>query len=138
MDVVVPMASQPTAMASRNWMMRRMLIETIKQDPEYNNGNYTSQPRIMKIANVFYAIGTSSGNLALQKAAPTAALADKLIDARLAAPLTIDTNDYLYAWESSRDYDAGPGLDRIKARCSRSTPPTTSATRRSRESWSAS
>ena len=115
MDAVVPMASQPTAMASRNWMMRRMLIETIRQDPEYNNGNYTTQPRIMKIANVFYAIGTSSGNLALQKAAPTSALADKLIDARLAAPLTIDTNDYLYAWESSRDFDAAPGLDRIKA-----------------------
>ena len=115
MDAVVPMAAQPTAMASRNWMMRRMLIETIRQDPEYNNGNYTTQPRIMKIANVFYAIGTSSGNLALQKAAPTSALADKLIDARLAAPLTIDTNDYLYAWESSRDFDAAPGLDRIKA-----------------------
>ena len=115
MDAVVPMAAQPTAMASRNWMMRRMLIETIRQDPEYNNGNYTTQPRIMKIANVFYAIGTSSGNLALQKAAPTSALADKLIEARLAAPLTIDTNDYLYAWESSRDFDAAPGLDRIKA-----------------------
>ena len=92
-----------------------MLIETIRQDPEYNNGNYTAQPRILKIANVFYAIGTNGGNLALQKAAPTSALADKLIDARLAAPMTIDTNDYLYAWESSRDYDAAPGLDRIKA-----------------------
>ena len=115
MDAVVPMASQPTAMASRNWMMRRMLIETIRQDPEYNNGNYTTQPRIVKIANLFYATGTIGGNLALQKAAPTSAQADKLIEARLAAPLTIDTNDYLYAWESSRDYDAAPGLERINA-----------------------
>ena len=115
MDAAVPMASQPTAMASRNWMMRRMLIETIRQDPEYNNGNYTTQPRIVKIANLFYATGTIGGNLALQKAAPTSAQADKLIEARLAAPLTIDTNDYLYAWESSRDYDAAPGLERINA-----------------------
>ena len=115
MDAAVPMASQPTAMASRNWMMRRMLIETIRQDPEYNNGNYTTQPRIVKIANLFYATGTIGGNLALQKAAPTSAQADKLIEARLAAPLTIDTNDYLYAWESSRDYDAAPGLERIDA-----------------------
>jgi homoserine O-acetyltransferase len=115
MDALVPMASQPTAMASRNWLMRRLLVETIKQDPEYANGNYTAQPRIMKIANLFYATGTNGGNMALQKAAPTAEKADELFKTRLAAPLTIDTNDYLYAWESSRDYDAAPGLDKIKA-----------------------
>jgi homoserine O-acetyltransferase len=115
MDALVPMASQPTAMASRNWLMRRLLVETIKQDPEYANGNYTAQPRIMKIANLFYATGTNGGNMALQKAAPTAEKADEMFKARLAAPLTIDTNDYLYAWESSRDYDAAPGLDKIKA-----------------------
>ncbi|MFX5660630.1 hypothetical protein ABTE05_19895, partial [Acinetobacter baumannii] len=43
-DGLVPMASQPTEMASRNWMMRRMLVESIKQDPAWNNGNYTTQP----------------------------------------------------------------------------------------------
>jgi homoserine O-acetyltransferase len=32
--------------------------------------------------------------------------ADQLFKARLAAPLMIDANDYIYAWESSRDYDA--------------------------------
>ena len=39
MDVLVPMASQPTAMASRNWILRRMMLESIRQDPEYANGN---------------------------------------------------------------------------------------------------
>ena len=39
MDALVPMASQPTAMAARNWMLRRMMIETIRSDPDYNNGN---------------------------------------------------------------------------------------------------
>ena len=115
MDTLVPMASQPTAMASRNWMMRRLLIETIRQDPEYNSGNYTSQPRILKIANLFYGTGTNGGNLALQKAAPTSEVADKLIQTRLAAPLPIDTNDYIYAFESSRGYDVSPGLERIQA-----------------------
>ena len=42
MDALVPMASQPTAMAARNWMLRRMMLETIRNDPEYNDGNYTS------------------------------------------------------------------------------------------------
>jgi homoserine O-acetyltransferase len=115
MDALVPMASQPTEMSSRNWMMRRLLIETIRTDPEYNNGNYTAQPRILKIANVFYATGTNGGNLALQKAAPTRAQADKLFETRLAAPMTLDANDYVYAWNSSRDYNAAPGLDRIQA-----------------------
>src|ERR1700720_694386 len=50
MDAVVPMASQPTAMASRNWILRRMMIETIRNDPDYNNGNYASPPRMMKYA----------------------------------------------------------------------------------------
>jgi len=115
MDALVPMASQPTEMSSRNWMMRRLLIETIRTDPEYNNGDYTAQPRILKIANLFYATGTNGGNLALQKAAPTRAQADKLFETRLAAPMTLDANDYVYAWNSSRDYNAAPGLDRIQA-----------------------
>src|SRR5277367_1783927 len=44
MDALVPMASQPTAMAARNWMLRRMMIETIRNDPGYNGGNYTAPP----------------------------------------------------------------------------------------------
>jgi homoserine O-acetyltransferase/O-succinyltransferase len=115
MDALVPMASQPTEMASRNWMMRRMLIETVRSDPEYNHGNYTTQPRILKIANLFFALGTNGGNLALQKAAPTREAADKLVDARLAAPMRADANDFLYQWGSSRDYNASPGLERIQA-----------------------
>ena len=54
MDALAPMASQPTAMAARNWMMRRLMLETIRSDPEYNNGNYTTQPRSAKIAATMY------------------------------------------------------------------------------------
>ena len=115
MDALVPMAAQPSEIASRNWMMRRLLIETIRNDPSYDNGNYTTQPRSMKIANVFFAIGTNGGTLAYQKAAPTREAADKLVDQRLAAPFAADANNYLYAWESSRDYNASPGLERIQA-----------------------
>jgi homoserine O-acetyltransferase len=115
MDALVPMASQPTAMASRNWMLRRMLIETIRSDPDYNNGNYTSTPRSMRIANTFYGIATNGGTLAYQKAAPTQEKADKLVDERLAAPFNPDANDYVYAWDSSRDYDPSPGLEKIEA-----------------------
>jgi homoserine O-acetyltransferase len=115
MDALAPMASAPSEMASRNWMLRRMMIETIRSDPEYNNGNYTTQPRSMKLANVFFQLATSGGTLAHQKAASTREAADKIVDQRLAAPFRADANDYIYAWESSRDYNPSPGLERIQA-----------------------
>jgi homoserine O-acetyltransferase len=115
MDALVPMASQPTEMASRNWMLRRMLSETIRSDPEWNNGNYTAQPRFLKIANVFFGIATSGGTLAYQHIASTHAQADQFVTDRLAAPMTADANDFLYQWESSADYNAAPGLERIQA-----------------------
>src|SRR5512143_1031650 len=115
MDALVPMASQPTAMASRNWMLRRMMLETIRNDPEYNNGNYVTQPRMLKIASVFFGIATSGGSLAYQKMAPTNAKADEIVDKRLAAPSKADANDFLWQWQSSADYDAAPGLEKIEA-----------------------
>jgi homoserine O-acetyltransferase len=115
MEALVPMASQPTDMASRNWMMRRLLIETIKADPDYRDGNYTAQPKSMKLANLFFATGTSGGTLAFQQQAPTRAAADKYIDERLAASFTADANDFLYQWSSSGDYNPSPMLGKIKA-----------------------
>jgi homoserine O-acetyltransferase len=115
MDALVPMASQPTGMSSRNWMMRRLLIETIRQDPAWNGGNYTVEPPSLRVANVFFGIATSGGTLAYQAMAPTRAQADRLVDERLAAPPPPDANDFLYQWDSSRDYDPSPWLERIGA-----------------------
>jgi homoserine O-acetyltransferase/O-succinyltransferase len=115
MDALAPMASAPSEMASRNWMLRRVMIETIRNDPEYNNGNYTTQPPSMKLANVFFQLATSGGTLAHHKAASTREAADKIVDQRLTAPFRADANDYIYAWESSRDYNPSPGLERIQA-----------------------
>ena len=115
MDALAPMASQPTAMASRNWMMRRLVIDSIRNDPDWKGGDYTTQPKAFRTAAVFFNLGTNGGTLALQKMAPTREAADKLLDQRLAALTNADANDYLYQWESSGDYDPSPGLARIKA-----------------------
>jgi homoserine O-acetyltransferase len=115
MDAVVPMASQPTAMAARNWILRRMMIETIRNDPDYNNGNYTSPPRMMKYAVAAYGFASSGGTLAYQDQAPTAAKADHMIDERLAAGAATDANDFIYQWQASHDYDASAKLSRIEA-----------------------
>ena len=115
MDALVPMAAQPTAMAARNWMLRRMMLETIRRDPAYENGNYTKQPPSLHVASVFFGIATAGGTLRYQKLAPTNAQADAIVDARLVAPMTADANDFLWAWGSSADYDAAPGLAKIQA-----------------------
>ena len=115
MDVVVPMASQPTEMAARNWMLRRIMLETIRNDPDYNGGSYTAQPRMMKYAIHAYGIATAGGTLAYQALAPTAAKADKMVDDRLATAVTADANDFVYQWGSSHDFNPSAGLEKIEA-----------------------
>jgi homoserine O-acetyltransferase/O-succinyltransferase len=115
MDALVPMASQPTAMAARNWMLRRMMLETIRNDPDYKDGNYTAQPRMMKYAINAYGIATGGGTLGYQTLAPTSAKADKMVDERLAMAVTADANDFIYQWEASHDYDPSAGMEKIEA-----------------------
>ncbi|MDB5631819.1 MAG: hypothetical protein JWR49_674, partial [Tardiphaga sp.] len=115
MDALVPMASQPTEMSARNWMMRRMLVETVRADLDYKAGNYTSQPGMMKYASVMFGIATAGGTLAYQMQAPTSAAADRNVDDRLKAPFVADANDFIYQWESSRDYNPSAGLEKIEA-----------------------
>jgi homoserine O-acetyltransferase/O-succinyltransferase len=115
MDIAVPMASLPTEMSSRNWMMRRLIVDSIRNDPEWMGGYYTKQPKSAQFASVFFGIATSGGNFGHYKAAPTREKADKVLNDRLAAPFNGDANDILYQWDSSRDYNASAGLDRIQA-----------------------
>jgi len=115
MDVAVPMASLPTEMSGRNWMLRRLIIDAIRNDPEWMNGNYSRPPRSAQFASVFYGLATNGGNQALYKVAPTREKADGILNQRLSAPFGADANDVLYQWESSRDYNPSPGLERIQA-----------------------
>ena len=115
MDIAVPMASLPGEMSGRNWMLRRLIIDSIRNDPEWKNGNYSGPLRSAQFASVFYGLATNGGNQALHKAAPTREKADEFLDKRLSAPFSADANDVLYQWESSRDYNPSRGLERIQA-----------------------
>jgi len=115
MDGIVPLASLPSPMASRNWMLRRMLIETIKADPVWNGGNYTQEPPSVKYASSFFGIATSGGTLGWQARAGSHAEADKVVADMLAAPVNGDANDIIYQFDAARDYDPAPRLEAIQA-----------------------
>jgi homoserine O-acetyltransferase len=116
MDSLVPLASLPTQISGRNRMWRRMIIDAIRTDPEWKGGEYSTQPHGLRFAAEMLAL-MSSSPVQRQKEAPTLEKADKLLEDFVSRALrNMDANDVLYAVESSRDYDPGPGLETIQAR----------------------
>ena len=115
MDALMPLASVPGQISGRNRVWRRVVIDAIRNDPEWQGGNYTRQPQSARTAAEMLWL-VSSNPVIRQRTAPTLAQADKEIDDYVANWLrTGDANDQLYALESSFDYDPGPGLEKIKA-----------------------
>ncbi|OFW08830.1 MAG: hypothetical protein A3H96_08245 [Acidobacteria bacterium RIFCSPLOWO2_02_FULL_67_36] len=115
MDALMPLASLPTQIAGRNRVWRRVVIDAIRHDPEWKNGEYTIQPQSLRTAaEMLWLVG--SNPILRQKAAPTVAEADRQIDQYVTNYMrTGDANDILYALEASRDYDPGPALEKIAA-----------------------
>jgi homoserine O-acetyltransferase len=116
MDTLMPMAAQPTEVAGRNWMLRRMVLDLVRSDPEWNGGNYTKQPRSLQMAQVYFGVATAGGTQAIHAAAPTREKADQILDQRLAQKSNADANDVLYQMDASRDYNPAPNLETIQAR----------------------
>lgn len=115
MDALMPLASLPTQIAGRNRVWRRMVIDAIRQDPQWQGGDYRVQPPALRLATqMLYFM--SSNPVLRQAEAPTLAAADARLDAAVASGLKSgDANDILYALEASYDYDPGPGLEKISA-----------------------
>jgi homoserine O-acetyltransferase len=115
MDALMPLASVPTQIAGRNRMMRKMISDDIRTDPEWNNGEYTKQPRGL-VPAIHILMFMTSIPLQWQKTAPTRDAADTFLEDQVRSRLaSTDANDMLYQFESSRDYDPSPTLGRIIA-----------------------
>nr|MDQ3821180.1 hypothetical protein [Acidobacteriota bacterium] len=115
MDALMPLASLPAQIAGRNRMMRRMVIDSIRSDPEWNGGEYKKQPHGLASA-IYTLIFMVSSPLQWQKQAPTRDAADKFFDQLVQNYLKqFDANDMLYQFDASRDYNPAPELEKIKA-----------------------
>ncbi|WP_076998136.1 alpha/beta fold hydrolase [Variovorax sp. KK3] len=115
MDALVPLASLPAPMSGRNWLLRRLVIDAIRNDPDWRDGHYDMQPRSARAAREFFDLATNGGTLALQKAAPTRGEADRWLAARREATVPFDANDLLYQFQAARSYDPSAQLHRIRA-----------------------
>jgi len=116
MDALMPMACLPVQIAGRNRVWRKMVIDGIRQDPEWKNGDYTTEPRAGLQIAVDFLLLAARAPLPLQRDLPTRDAADKYLESfmkRVTADL--DANDFLYAINSSRSYNPSPKLDTIKA-----------------------
>ena len=114
MDALMPLACLPVQIAGRNRMWRKMTIDGIRQDPDWKNGDYATEPQAaLEIVTDFLLIAGSTA-LPMQISWPTRDAADKdLEDYRKRVTHTLDANDFLYAVNSSRNYDPSPNLEKI-------------------------
>jgi homoserine O-acetyltransferase len=116
MDALMPLACLPVQIAGRNRIWRKMVIDGIRQDPEWKNGDYTTEPRTGLQISADFLIIAGSAPLHMQEDLPTRDAADKYLEdstKRLTAGL--DANDFLYAVSASRNYDPSPKLGTIRA-----------------------
>ena len=115
MDALMPLASLPTQISGRNRAWRRLIIDAIRNDPDWHAGDYTAQPPSLRTAAQMLWF-MSSNPVLRQKEAPTLtgtdAALNKFVDSYIK---TDDANDVLYAVEASHDYDPGPNLEKIRA-----------------------
>lgn len=115
MDALMPLASLPTQISGRNRAWRRMVIDAIRNDPQWNGGDYEKQPQSLRTAAQMLWL-MSSNPVLRQSEGPSLAKTDEGLDKFVSDYLkTGDANDVLYAIEASNDYDPAPNLEKIRA-----------------------
>jgi homoserine O-acetyltransferase len=115
MDALMPLASAPVEIAGRNRMLRAMIIQAIRSDPDWNNGEYTKPPLNGLVASEYALWMMTSSPLQLHKTNPTHEKADAAVEALRRRAQNVDANDRLYAYECSTDYNPSPKLETIQA-----------------------
>ena len=116
MDALMPLACLPVQIAGRNRLWREMVIQGFRQDPDWKNGDYSTEPRAALQVSADFLVIAGSAPLPMQKTLPTRDAADKYLDDSMKRITSaLDANDLLYAVNASRNYDPSAKLETIKA-----------------------
>ena len=115
MDALLPLACLPVEIAGRNRMLRKMIIDSIKDDPAWQGGNYRAQPPGL-VSAIHSLLVMVSSPLQWQKEAPTHEAAEAMLaDMINTYAARFDANDMVYQFDASRHYNPAPHLEKISA-----------------------
>ncbi len=116
MDALMPLACQPVQIAGRNRVWRKMVMDAIRNDPEWKGGEYSTEPQQALRTVLDFLLIAGSAPLYMQKTLPTRDAADKYLDDYFKTRLAgLDANDFLYQVNASRNYDPSSQLEKITA-----------------------
>jgi homoserine O-acetyltransferase/O-succinyltransferase len=117
MDALMPLACLPVQIAGRNRLWRKMVMDAIRNDPEWKGGDYATEPQQSLRAALDLLLLAGSAPLPMQKNMPTRDAADKYLADYFKTRLgELDANDLLYQVNASRNYDPSAQLEKIKTR----------------------
>jgi homoserine O-acetyltransferase len=115
-DGLMPMACLPIQIAGRNRVWRKMVMDAIRNDPDWKDGEYKEEPKQALRAAQELLVIAGSAPVLMQQKLPTQAAADKYVaDAVEPRVATLDANDLLYQVNASRNYDPSSRLETISA-----------------------
>jgi homoserine O-acetyltransferase/O-succinyltransferase len=116
MDALMPLACLPVEIAGRNRVWRKMVMDAIRDDPEWKRGEYSSEPQQGLRTALDLLLIAGGAPLYMQKTLPTRDAADKYLDDYFQARFAgLDANDLLYQVNASRHYNPSPQLEKITA-----------------------
>ena len=116
MDALMPLACQPVQIAGRNRIWRKMIMDAIRDDPDWKEGDYTAEPAAGLRTALDVLLIAGSAPLYQQSTLGTRDSADRFLDRTFAGRLRdLDANDLLYQVDASRNYDPSPRLESIQA-----------------------
>jgi homoserine O-acetyltransferase/O-succinyltransferase len=116
MNGIIPIACEPERISGRNLLWRRLITSAIRSDPEWNNGDYRTQPgSLQRIYPLFLMMLGNPREFQVETGTldQTRAFLDKA--AASIRNNELDANDLLYRLEASADYDPAPSLNRVEA-----------------------
>ena len=115
MDALMPMACLPVQIAGRNRVWRKMTMDAIREDPQWQGGEYKEEPKEALRTAQYMLVIAGSAPILMQKNLPTRDAADKYVEDAEKRSGSLDANDLLYQVNASRNYDPSPQLEKITA-----------------------